>query len=314
MTACLLIEVAPAHSRPRQPFDNHPYQPQYPETIQMNTIQELKDRRDQLTLEVESIQSDLAPFEEALESPEVIQQGRQRAVQDEINDHKRRIDSRNLEISNLNQKIHRLETLANRESLAAGYLSDMANWKADEMELNEKRSSIETRLQHVRQSDQEDMARARQAETDAATAYAQAVAWGDVEGEKAANAEAQKAAKNLTAAAEHHRRQQLLITALEQELVTIDLHITEAQKEHAKIEKEAAHLANTVLEEKWNEAAKELLETGGKLWAARDLINRDPVALMKLDIPEQGERFGSWTWHELADRSRQHSLLDLLAA
>lgn len=280
----------------------------------MNTIQELKDRRDQLTLEVESIQGDLAPFEEALESPEVIQQGRQRAVQDEINDHKRRIDSRNLEISNLNQKIHRLERLANRESLAAGYLSDMANWKADEMELNEKRSSIETRLQQVRQSDQEDMAKARQAETGAATAYAQAVAWGDVEGEKAANAEAQKAAKNLTAAAEHHRRQQLLITALEQELVTIDLHITEAQKERTEIENKAAHLANTVLEEQWNEAAKTLLETGGKLWAARNLISRDPVALMKLYIPELGEHFGSWTWRELAARSHQHSLLDLLAA
>ncbi|MCF5777061.1 chromosome segregation protein SMC [Pseudomonas poae] len=280
----------------------------------MNTIQELKDRRDQLTLEVESIRLDLAPFEAALESPEVIQQGRQRAVQDEINDHKRRIDSRNLEISTLNQKIDRLETLANRESLAAGYLSDMANWKADEMELNEKRTSIETRLQQVRQSAQEDMAKARQAETDAATAYAQAVAWGDVEGEKAANAEAQKAAKNLTAAVEHNRRQQLLITALEQELVTIDIHITEAQKEHAKIENEAAHLANTVLEEKWNEAAKALLETGGKLWAARNLINREPVALMKLDIPEQGGHFGSWTWRELATRSHQHSLLDLLAA
>ncbi|CRM43407.1 hypothetical protein [Pseudomonas sp. 24 E 13] len=280
----------------------------------MNTIQELKDRRDTLTLEMESIQADLAPFEEALESPEVIQQGRQRAVQDEINDHKRRIDSRSLEIRNLNQKIDRLETLANRETLAAGYLSDMANWKADETELNEKRSSIETRLQQVRQSDQEDMAKARQAETDAATAYAQAVAWGDVEGEKTANAEAQKAAKNLTAAVEHHRRQQLLIKALEQELVTIDLHITEAQKEHAKIEKEAAHLANTVLEEKWNEAAQALLETGGKLWAARRLINRDPVALLKLEIPEQGENFGSWTSRELADRSHQHSLLDLLGA
>ncbi|MFL1418977.1 chromosome segregation protein SMC [Pseudomonas fildesensis] len=280
----------------------------------MNTIQELKDRRDQLTLEVESIQGDLAPFEAALESPEVIQQGRERAVQDEINDHKRRIDSRSLEIRNLNQKIDRLETLANRESLAADYLSDMANWKADEMELNEKRSSIETRLQQVRQSDQEDMAKARRAETDAATAYAQAVAWGDAEGEKAANAEAQRAAKNLTAAAEHHRRQQLLITALEQELVTIDLHIAEAQKERAKIENQAAHLANTVLEEQWNEAAKTLLETGGKLWAARNLINRDPVALMKLDIPEQGEQFGSWTWRELLERSHQHSLLDLLAA
>ncbi|SDV04792.1 chromosome segregation protein SMC [Pseudomonas mucidolens] len=280
----------------------------------MNTIQELKDRRDTLTLEMKSIQRDLMPFEEALESPEVIQQGRQRAVQDEINDHKRRIDSLGLEIHLLNQKIDRLEALANRESLAAGYLSGMATWKADEMELNEKRSSIETRLQQVRQSDQEDMAKARQAEKDAATAYAQAVAWGDVEGEKAANVEAQKAAKNLTAAVEHHRRQQLLITALEQELVTIDLHIMEAQKEHAKIENNAAHLANTVLEEKWNEAAKELLETGGKLWAARNLIDRDSVALMKLDIPEQGERFGSWTWRELADRSRQHNLIDLLAA
>ena len=112
--ACLPIEVAPAQSRPRQPFDNHLYQPYHPETIQMNTAQELKDRRDQLTLEVESIRLDLSPFEAALESPEVIQQGRQRAVQDEINDHKRRIDSRNLEISTLNQKIDRLETLANR--------------------------------------------------------------------------------------------------------------------------------------------------------------------------------------------------------
>jgi hypothetical protein len=35
---------------------------------------------------------------------------------------------------------------------------------------------------------------------------------------------------------------------------------------------------------------------------------------MKLDIPEQGESVGSWTWRELEDRSRQHSLIDLLAA
>ncbi len=96
--------------------------------------------------------------------------------------------------------------------------------------------------------------------------------------------------------------------------MTIDLHITEAQKERTEIENKAAHLANTVLEEQWNEAAKTLLETGGKLWAARNLISRDPVALMKLDIPELGEHFGSWTWRELAARSHQHSLLDLLAA
>lgn len=278
----------------------------------MNTIQELKDRLDKLTLEMESLQLELGPLEAELENPEGMTRGRESTVRSEISTRNIRINSLERQIEALDRGVNRQETLADRENIAAGYISAMANWKADEMELNEKRNSIETRLQQVRQSDQEDMAKARQAETDAATAYAQAVAWGDVEGEKAANAEAQKAAKNLTAAVEHHRRQQLLITALEQELVTIDLHITEAQKEYAKIENKAAHLANTVLEEKWNAAAKALLETGGKLCAARRLINRDPVALLKLDIPEQGDRFGSWTYRELVDRSHNYGLKDLL--
>ncbi|WP_455823948.1 chromosome segregation protein SMC [Pseudomonas graminis] len=278
----------------------------------MNTIQDLKDRRAKLTFEMESLQLELGPLEAELENPEGMARGRESTVRSEISTRNIRINSLERQIEALDRGVNRQETLADRESIAAGYISAMANWKADEMELNEKRNSIETRLQQVRQSDQEDMAKARQAETDAATAYAQAVAWGDVEGEKAANAEAQKAAKNLTAAVEHHRRQQLLITALEQELVTIDLHITEAQKEYAKIENKAAHLANTVLEEKWNAAAKALLETGGKLCAARRLINRDPVALLKLDIPEQGDRFGSWTYRELVDRSHNYGLKDLL--
>lgn len=280
----------------------------------MNTIQDLKDRRAKLTLEMESLQLELGPLEAELENPEGMARGRESTVRSEISTRNIRINSLERQIEALDRGVNRQETLADRENIAAGFISAMANWKADEMELNEKRNSIETRLQQVRQSAQEDMAKARQAETDAATAYAQAVAWGDMEGEKAANAEAQKAGKNLTVAAEHHRRQQLIINALEQELVTIDLHITEAQKERAKIENNAAHLANTVLEEQWNEAAKALLETGGKLWAARRLINRDPVALLNLDIPEQGENFGSWTFRELAERSHQHSLLDLLAA
>lgn len=98
------------------------------------------------------------------------------------------------------------------------------------------------------------MAKARQAETDAATAYAQAVAWGDTEGEKNANTDAVKAAKNLATATEHNRRQQLIITALEQELTTVNQFITEAQEKHSAIERKALLLAHTVLEEKWNQA------------------------------------------------------------
>ena len=279
----------------------------------MNEIQAMKDRRDQLTSEMESLQAALLPYEAALASPETIEQGREREVRDQYNERKRKIDSLDMELYRLNPKIHRRENFANRDTLMADYISDMANWAADEIELNTKRQSLSTRLEEVRQQAQEEIACARQAETLAATAYAQAVAWGDVEGEKAASSDAQKAAKNLTTATEQYRRQQLIITALEQELITVDRHITEAQEEHQRIEKNALHLAHDVLEQQWNEAAQALLDVGGKLYATSRMINRDPISLFKLDIPQQGENFGSWKWGDLADRGSQHRLQDLLS-
>lgn len=279
----------------------------------MNEIQEMKDRREQLTSEMESLRAALTPYEMALENPETIEQGREREVRDQYNERKRKIDSLDMELYQLNPKIHRRENLANCEALMSDYTAEMANWAADEIELNEKRQSLSTRLEEVRQQAQKEIAGARQAETLAATAYAQAVAWGDVEGEKAASSDVQKAAKNLTASAEQHRRQQLIITALEQELVTVDRHITEAQEEHQKIQQKALRLAHAALEERWNETAQALLEVGSKLYAASRMINRDPVSLLKLDIPQLGENFGSWKWGELADRSSRHRMQDLLS-
>jgi len=278
----------------------------------MNEIQEMKDRREQLTMEMKDLQAELPPFETALENPEVIEQDREREVRDEINERKRKISSLDLQIHTLNMKIHRRENLANRKSLMKSYVEAMANWKVDEQELNEKRQSLSTRLDQIRQQAQEDIAKARQAETEAATAYAQAVAWGDTEGEKIANSDAQKAAKNLSTATEHLRRQHLIITALDQELVTVDRHITEAQEEHKKIEKDALRLAHMALEEKWNEAAQALLDAGGKLWASYNLLNRDQIGLFKLVIPEEGENFSNWNWNELSERSRQYTVQDVL--
>ena len=278
----------------------------------MNEIQELKDRREQKILEKETLERELVPYATALEDYEVLQ-SLESNLRYEITDKKREVGYRERDIETLDKKIHRRETLANHQSLMAGYVEAITTWKADEEELNQKRCSISTRLEQVRQQAHEDMTKARQAETEAATAYAQAVAWGDEEGEKNADNDAQKAAKHLTSAAEHHRRQQLIITAMEQEIVTIDLHISEAKQARADIENQASYQANTVLEEKWNEAAKALIEVGGKLWAVRRLIDRDPVSLFKLNIPEQGENFWSWGWSELSERSHQHSFEDVLA-
>ncbi|MCK9692395.1 chromosome segregation protein SMC [Pseudomonas syringae] len=222
------------------------------------------------------------------------------------------VDSRRHNADLLDQKINRRETLINSHSLMTGYIEATNTWKADEQELNEKRQSLSTRLEQIKQQAVEDMAKARQAETDAATAYAQAVAWGDTEGEKTANADAQKAAKNLTTAAEHDRRQGLIISALEQELLTVDRYIAEAQEKHKGIERDALWLSQTVLEEKWNKAAKILFDVGGRLWANYNLLGIDQVSLLKLAVPQAGERVGNWTWHELSDRARSHSVQDLL--
>ena len=279
----------------------------------MNRIEQLKDARANKVIEMEALKKEIPPFESALHSEDVINNGRESDVRHEISSRQIKIDSIDHQIFRLDQTLDRLEKLANRESLMEGYITDMANWMADELELNDKRQSLSTRLEEIRQQAQEEITSARQAETQAATAYAQAVAWGDIEGEKAASTDAQKAAKNLTTATEQHRRQLLIITALEQELAIVDRHISEAQVEHQKIEDTALRLAHNALEEAWNEAAQALLDVGGKLYAAARLIGRDPVSLMKLDIPEQGENFGSWRWSELADRGRQHRTRDLLA-
>ena len=279
----------------------------------MNRIEQLKDARANKVIEMEALKKEIPPFESALHSEDVINNGRESDVRHEISSRQIKIDSIDHQIFRLDQMLDRLEKLANRESLMEGYITDMANWMADELELNDKRQSLSTRLEEIRQQAQEEITSARQAETQAATAYAQAVAWGDVDGEKAASTDAQKAAKNLTTATEQHRRQLLIITALEQELAIVDRHISEAQVEHQKIEDTALRLAHNALEEAWNDAAQTLLDVGGKLYAAARLIGRDPVSLMKLNIPEQGENFGSWRWSELADRGRQHRTRDLLS-
>lgn len=283
------------------------------ETKQINEIQNLQSRRDQLLSEAESLHAEMRPYEAELESDEPLDPDQKRELQAKYNDLKRNFDSRQHDASLLDQKINRRENLVGCDSLMAGYIEAMTNWKADEQELNEKRQSLSTRLEQIRQQAIEEMAKARQAETEAATAYAQAVAWGDTEGEKNANTDAVKAAKNLATATEHNRRQQLIITALEQELATVDRYIAEAQKEHKAIEKKALHLAHTVLEEKWNQAAEALLTVGGKLWAAYRLIDLDQIGLMKLVLPKQGENFGDWKFGELADRSYRHTVQDVLA-
>jgi len=106
---------------------------------------------------------------------------------------------------------------------------------------------------------------------------------------------------------------QLIITALEQEMKTVDQHITEAHEKYKELEQQALRLALDAYEEKWNEAAQALLDVGGKLQAVQSMIGREPLALLKLNLPEQGENYSNWQWRHIADRSSDHRIQDLLS-
>ncbi|VVN41348.1 hypothetical protein PS663_05450 [Pseudomonas fluorescens] len=277
----------------------------------MNEIEDLKAQWEKYMSEVDEMYIDIAPLEALLEDEDALDADRLYEIRKQLNSLKIPYDSRKTQASSLASRIDRRENLLNHETLMAGFIEAMENWKADEQELNEKRDSLSTRLEQIQQQATEDMTKARQAETDAATAYAQAVAWGDTEGERTANADAQKAAKNLTTATEHNRRQRLIIAALEQELVIVDQHIVEAQKEYKGIERSALLLAHTVLEEQWNEKAEELLDMGGKLWASYRMIDRDQISLRKLLLPVEGERFNNWNSGDLSERSYKYTVRDV---
>ena len=241
----------------------------------IDEIDQLTTRRDKYLSAAEEQYAAMAPLEALLEGDEELDANRLREVRSEYNTLKLPYDSNKHHAWILDTQITRREQLLNHETLMAGYTESMANWKADEQELNEKRESLSTRLEQIQQQAVEDLAKARQAETDAATAYAQSVAWGDTEGEKNANTDAQKAAKNLATAIEHNRRQHLIINALEQELVIVDQHIAETRNEHQAIQKTALLLAEKVLEEQWNEKAQALMDMGAKLWASKRFLGDD---------------------------------------
>ncbi|XVN18679.1 chromosome segregation protein SMC [Pseudomonas corrugata] len=279
----------------------------------VNEIDRLIVRRDKYLSEAEQYRAKMSPLEALLESDEAIEAERLRDIRSEYNTLKLPYDSCSHNAWLIDNQITRRQQLLDHETLMAGYIESMANWKADEQELNEKRESLSTRLEQIQQQAEEDMTKARQAETDAATAYAQAVAWGDTEGEKNANADAQKAAKNLTNALEHNRRQLLIIAALDQELAVVDRHIAEAQREHFAIQRTAMLLAEKVLEEQWNEKAQALIDMGAKLWAVQRLLGVDQLSLRRLVLPKEGEGFDTWGSRELSERSGQYSVQDILS-
>lgn len=175
-------------------------------------------------------------------------------------------------------------------------------------------SLLNERLLTIQTDAEQSLEKAQQAERDAASLYARSLASGDSEGEKAANGEIQKAAKQLATTDEHVRRQELILVALQAELDSLTTQISNAKQRADDAKNAALSAVGLTLDEEWNAVTDQLIAIGARIIAVSYQKGGSIYGFSKLDVPRFGPFLSDLSNSELAAAARDISLEDLLAA
>ncbi|HGM6309371.1 TPA: hypothetical protein ACKP8D_001802 [Pseudomonas putida] len=278
----------------------------------MKSLEQLNTERCKNQAELQELEEQIAQWKVLLSDPDFAVTSAGYDLEFRLREATSKVDNIEYKISIIDQDIAWFDRKANSTELMAGYRETMDNWSIDKADLEGKRKVLSTRLVETKSQSDKQIADARQAEEDAARAYAQAIAWSDVESEKKAADEAQKAAKALDSALEHQRRQGLMIAAMEQEIEIIDVHIAEAAQEILKAERCAVLVALERLEEQWDASVKELLDLGAKLYAAKLYMGREGMAFHRFHVSSQVESYTHWDDRDLAAMSHKYSTAQII--
>lgn len=180
--------------------------------------------------------------------------------------------------------------------------------------LEGKRRLLFGRLQAIQKDMELALEAARQAELDAANLYARSIASGDSKGEKAANTEMQKASNQLIEADEHARRQELLTTALQAEIDSLDAQIAQAQKQGQDAQSAALFATEIALGGEWNRLAEQLAAVGARILAANIHRGGAGMVLTRLSIPVFGPSSRELQRDDLQDHAKSITVVELLEA
>ncbi|MNJ24672.1 hypothetical protein D3C77_190960 [compost metagenome] len=272
----------------------------------MQNLEKLNTERSKHEAEISELEGQIARWEEQLSIPGFAETPAGEDLRISVRNAESKVGDIEHKISVIDQSIAWIERKANSAELMADYKEKMENWSLDKADLHGKRKTLSTRLEEVRAHNEQAITKARQAEEEAARAYAQAVAWDDADGEKTAAADVQKAAKVLATELEQQRRQGLIVSALEQEINLIDKHIEEAVRESEKIERSAVRLATERLQEEWDAAVQQLIATGSKLYAGKRYMGWEQNAFHDLKVRNELNSSIAWDWSELLKLSCQY--------
>lgn len=237
-----------------------------------------------------------------------------RAAEDKLSSTQSRVRTISSELERIEQKLTHLDRLERVDQIKTESIQTMSESAAEVEALERTQAHLNERLRAIQSEAEQALEKAQQAERDAASLYARSLANGDTEGEKTANSEIQKAAKQLAITDEQVRRQELILTALQAELDTIEIQILNAQQRGDEAKKAALNAIGFALDEQWNAATKELVAVGARILAVSYQKGGMGDALSGLEVPRFGPFHSRLDRSDLAAIAREISLADLLAA
>lgn len=285
-------------------------------------MNELKQQQAALISERETLENSLPHLEAAWRnapsnySPNgnMIGSPEGRAAEDRLSSAQSRVRAISSELERIEQKLTHLDRLERVDQIKTESIQAMSESAAEVEALERTQAHLNERLRAIQSEAEQALEKAQQAERDAASLYARSLASGDSEGEKNANSEIQKAAKQLAIADEQVRRQELILTALQAELDTIETQISNAQQRGDEAKKSALNAIGIALDEEWNIATEQLVALGARMLAVSYLKGGMGDALSGLDVPRFGPFHSRLDRSDLASAARFISLEDLLAA
>ncbi|WP_252090811.1 hypothetical protein [Pseudomonas sp. MWU13-3659] len=284
-------------------------------------MNELKKQRDELIAERDALEASIPgqlsawrDMPNAWRNGNCVGSPEATAAAEKISADECRVRSISAELEKLDNEIEYRERLENAEESKTQARQIMSDSTSAISILEGKRRLLFGRLQAIQKDMELALEAARQAELDAANLYARSIASGDSKGEKAANTEMQKASNQLVEADEHARRQELLTTALQAEIDSLDAQIAHAQKQGQEAQSAALAATEIALGDEWNHLAEQLAVVGARILAANRHRGGAAMALSRLSIPGFGPSARELQRDDVLDRSKGVTLADLLEA
>ncbi len=268
----------------------------------------LQNRLPQLEADWRNAPTDFSSAGNVIGSPE------SRAAEDRLSNAESRVRVISSELERIEQKLMHLDRLERVDQVKAESIHAMSEAAAQVEVLERTKAHLSERLLAIQTEAEQSLEEAQQAERDAASLYARSLASGDSEGEKAANGEIQKAAKQLATTDEHVRRQELILVALQAELDSLEMQISDARQRADDAKKAALSAVGLTLDEEWNAVTNQLIAIGARILAVSYQKGSSGYGFSKLDVPRFGPFHSNLGDSELAAAARSITLEDLLAA